>query len=228
MSGGDFDEVHDSLMHCVCMYYNAMKKTLSRLKEALTRALNTIHATRDAANFLSSASNYFARREFSPRIFRRCTKALQNAAFLHARSTHDEADSMRSAARANVPRNAGIHSELPKNRCEKFFWISSRNPSAVDQIASGIARITPTSDSHPRRFMRPRRRSVRTKLRRDDTATRPCADDFAARTTADVATRDAMSPGRRAAHPCARDRASMRGERCVSSHRAKVVSRPGG
>jgi hypothetical protein len=207
MSGGDFDEVHDSLMHCVCMYYNAMKKTLSRLKEALTRALNTIHATRDAANFLSSASNYFARRKFSPRIFRRCTKALQNAAFLHARSTHDEVDSMRSAARANVLPNAGIHSELPKNRRENFFWISSRNPSAVDRIASGIARITPTSDSHPHRFVRPPRRSVRTKLCAEDTATRRCADHFAARATADAAMRR-WRPSVVAPRICAGDRAA--------------------
>ena len=70
MSGGDFDEVHDSLMHCVCMYYNAMKKTLSRLNEALTRALNIIRATRDAANFLSSGPNYFVPREISSRFFR--------------------------------------------------------------------------------------------------------------------------------------------------------------
>jgi len=39
------------------MYYNAMKKTLSRLNEALTRTLKTIDAARDAANFLSSATN---------------------------------------------------------------------------------------------------------------------------------------------------------------------------
>jgi hypothetical protein len=42
------------------MYYNEMKKTLSRLNEALTRAPNTINALRDAANFLSSVANYFA------------------------------------------------------------------------------------------------------------------------------------------------------------------------
>jgi hypothetical protein len=42
------------------MYYNAMKKNISRVKEALTRALNTIDAPRDPANFLSSAANYFA------------------------------------------------------------------------------------------------------------------------------------------------------------------------
>jgi len=52
------------------MYYNAMKKTLSRLNEALTRAPNLIRAKRDAANFLSSAANYFARRAISSPIVR--------------------------------------------------------------------------------------------------------------------------------------------------------------
>jgi len=47
------------------MYYNAMKKTLSALKEALTRAPNSTNATRDAANVLSSALNYFATSEKS-------------------------------------------------------------------------------------------------------------------------------------------------------------------
>jgi len=58
------------------MYYNAMKKTLSRLKEALTRALKSIDATRDAANILSSAANYFARRAISSLILRGCEKPL--------------------------------------------------------------------------------------------------------------------------------------------------------
>jgi len=76
MSSGDFDEVHDSLMHCVWMYYNAMKKTLSRLNEALTRALATIDAQRDAAIFLSSAANTFAPHANSSPIFPRCKKPL--------------------------------------------------------------------------------------------------------------------------------------------------------
>jgi hypothetical protein len=58
------------------MYYNEMKKTLSRLNKAFTRAPNTTNALRDAANFLSSVANYFARPEISPRIFRRCEKPL--------------------------------------------------------------------------------------------------------------------------------------------------------
>jgi hypothetical protein len=58
------------------MYYNAMKKTLSALKEALTRVLNITNATRDAANVLSSAPNYFATSENSSRIFRRFRKPL--------------------------------------------------------------------------------------------------------------------------------------------------------
>jgi hypothetical protein len=58
------------------MYYNAMKKTLSRLNEALTRALDTIDGQRDAAIFLSSTANYFAPRTNSSRIFQRCKKPL--------------------------------------------------------------------------------------------------------------------------------------------------------
>jgi hypothetical protein len=58
------------------MYYNAMKKTLSRLNEALTRTLKTIGATRDAANFLSSDANYFARRRISSPPFHECKKPL--------------------------------------------------------------------------------------------------------------------------------------------------------
>jgi len=58
------------------MYYNEMKKTLSRLNEALTRAPNTMNALRDAANFLSSVANYFAQSRISPRIFRLCQKPL--------------------------------------------------------------------------------------------------------------------------------------------------------
>jgi flagellar biosynthesis regulator FlaF len=65
------------------MYYNAMKKNISRVKEALTRALNTIDAARDPANFLSSETNYFTRRAISSPIFRECKKPLKNAAFLH-------------------------------------------------------------------------------------------------------------------------------------------------
>ena len=72
---GDF-EVHDSLMHCVCMYYNAMKKTLSRLKEALTRVDKSSEAPRDAVNFLSSIANYFAPRGISSPILRECKKPL--------------------------------------------------------------------------------------------------------------------------------------------------------
>jgi len=58
------------------MYYNAMKKTLSRLNEALTRALATIDAQRDAAIFLSSAANTSASRGNSSSTFRRCKKPL--------------------------------------------------------------------------------------------------------------------------------------------------------
>jgi hypothetical protein len=58
------------------MYYNEMKKTLSRLNKAFTRASNTMSALRDAANFLSSVANYFMRPWISPRIFRRCKKPL--------------------------------------------------------------------------------------------------------------------------------------------------------
>jgi hypothetical protein len=53
-----------------------MKKNISRVKEALTRALKTIDATRDAANFLSSDANYFARRGISSPILRECEKPL--------------------------------------------------------------------------------------------------------------------------------------------------------
>jgi len=58
------------------MYYNAMKKTLSRLNEALTRTPNTMNARRDAAKFLSSDANYFARREISRRVSQACKKPL--------------------------------------------------------------------------------------------------------------------------------------------------------
>jgi hypothetical protein len=58
------------------MYYNAMKKTLSALKEALTRARHIVGATQDAANVLSSAPNYFAAQNISRRIFRRYKKPL--------------------------------------------------------------------------------------------------------------------------------------------------------
>jgi hypothetical protein len=51
------------------------KNTLS-LNEALMRALKTIDAQRDAANFLSSAANYFAARINSSPIFQRCKKPL--------------------------------------------------------------------------------------------------------------------------------------------------------
>jgi hypothetical protein len=53
-----------------------MKKTLSRVKEALTRTLKTIDALRDSANFLSSAANYFARRRISSPNFLECKKPL--------------------------------------------------------------------------------------------------------------------------------------------------------
>jgi hypothetical protein len=58
------------------MYYNAMKKTLSRLNEALTRAVETLDAQRDAAIFLSSIANYFAPRANSSPIFPGCKKPL--------------------------------------------------------------------------------------------------------------------------------------------------------
>jgi hypothetical protein len=58
------------------MYYNAVKKTLSRLNEALTRALETTDAQRDAAIFLSSVANTFAPRANSSPIFPRCKKPL--------------------------------------------------------------------------------------------------------------------------------------------------------
>jgi hypothetical protein len=58
------------------MYYNAMKKTLSRLNEALTRASNTMRATQDAANFLSSGANYFMRLAIWSPIFPQCKKPL--------------------------------------------------------------------------------------------------------------------------------------------------------
>lgn len=71
------DEVHLLFARAhMSMYYNEMKKTLSRLNEALTRAPNTMKSLRDAANFLSSLANYFARPEISPRIFCRCRKPL--------------------------------------------------------------------------------------------------------------------------------------------------------
>jgi hypothetical protein len=54
------------------MYYNGMKKTLSAVKEALTRAPNTLDAARDAANFLSSRANYFGDEKISSISFRRC------------------------------------------------------------------------------------------------------------------------------------------------------------
>ena len=77
MSGGDFDEVHLRFARALCcMYYNAMKKTLSALKEALTCARDITNATRDAAHVLSSAPNYFATIENSSRAFRRCKKPL--------------------------------------------------------------------------------------------------------------------------------------------------------
>jgi hypothetical protein len=58
------------------MYYNAKKKTLSRLNEALTRAVATIDAQRDDAIFLSSTANTLAPRANSSPIFRRCKKPL--------------------------------------------------------------------------------------------------------------------------------------------------------
>jgi hypothetical protein len=58
------------------MYYNAMKKTLSRLNEALTRAVKTIDAQRDAAIFLSSFANTSAPRANSSPIFPGCKKPL--------------------------------------------------------------------------------------------------------------------------------------------------------
>jgi hypothetical protein len=77
MSGGDFDEVHLRFARALLwMYYNGMKKTLSALKEALTRAPNTLDAERDAANFLSSCANYFGDDKISSISFRRCKKPL--------------------------------------------------------------------------------------------------------------------------------------------------------
>jgi hypothetical protein len=58
------------------MYYNAMKKTPSALKEAFTRVPNTMKASRDAANFLSSVAIYCAPGEISPKIFQRFKKPL--------------------------------------------------------------------------------------------------------------------------------------------------------
>src|SRR4030088_1062918 len=59
------------------------KNTLC-LKEALTRGPKTIVAQRDAPNFLSSAANYWRRREISPSIFLACKKCPWNADFSRA------------------------------------------------------------------------------------------------------------------------------------------------
>jgi hypothetical protein len=59
------------------------KNTLC-LKEALTRGPKTIVARRDAPNFLSSAANYWRRREISPSIFLACKKCPWNADFSRA------------------------------------------------------------------------------------------------------------------------------------------------
>jgi hypothetical protein len=138
------------------MYYNAVKKTLSRLKEALTRALNTRRMTRDAAKFLSSAPNYFARRKISSRVFCRCKKPLQNAHFLHVRRMHDEARFVRTAARSDVPHDIGIASEFQKTACGKLFWIRSRNRLVIDPTVIGIARIGIASRFASASIARPR------------------------------------------------------------------------
>jgi len=76
VSGGDFDEVHDSFVHSSRCTTTQLKKTLSGVKETLTRASNTLNAPHDAPNFLSSALNYFERRTISPRVSCRCRKPL--------------------------------------------------------------------------------------------------------------------------------------------------------
>jgi hypothetical protein len=137
------DEVHLHIARAhTSMYYNEMKKTLSRLNEALTRLSSTMNATRDAANFLSSAPNYFAQPEISPSIFRQCRKPLQNAAFLHAMRAFEQARPMSFGARADTRDGEGIVSEVAENRREKFFWNSSRIPPSSDRNASQNARIT--------------------------------------------------------------------------------------
>jgi len=52
------------------------EKNISRLNEALTRAVATIDARRDAAMFLSSAAIYFVARANSSPIFPECKKPL--------------------------------------------------------------------------------------------------------------------------------------------------------
>jgi len=121
MSGGDFDEVHDSLMHCVCMYYNAMKKTLSRLNEALTRSLKSSGARRDAANILSSASNYFAPRGISSTIRPECKKTYEMQPFLHARRAPAHAVAIRAATRANALADVRVAFDSARFGAKNFF-----------------------------------------------------------------------------------------------------------
>jgi hypothetical protein len=106
------------------MYYNAMKKNISRVKEALTCALNTIDAARHPANVLSSDANYFVRRAISSPIFRECKKPLKNAAFLHFARTTRDVVAIRSEPRASAADDGRIALASIRIDAQIFFWIT--------------------------------------------------------------------------------------------------------
>src|SRR5689334_14523912 len=94
---------------CPCTRLDVLQRDEKKhlcLKEALTRAPKTIVTPRDAANFLSSAANYWARRKISPRIFHRCEKCPWNADFSRASASRRDAKEKRFSTRVSVARTS--------------------------------------------------------------------------------------------------------------------------
>jgi len=97
------------------------KNTLC-LKEALTRGPKTIVAQRDAPNFLSSAANYWRRREISPSIFLACKKCPWNADFSRAPAPRRDAREKRFTTYASAAQ-APESRRRDRRRAVKNFFV---------------------------------------------------------------------------------------------------------
>jgi hypothetical protein len=109
---------------CPCTRVDVLQRDEKKhlcLKEALLCAPKTIVAPRDAANFLSSAANYCARREISRRIFHRCEKCPWNADFSRASAPRRDAEEKRFATRASVARASESCRRGPEGGVKNFF-----------------------------------------------------------------------------------------------------------
>ena len=195
-----------------------MKKTLSRLNEALTRARKSNEAPRDAANFLSSAANYFAPRRISSPIFRRCKKPYEMRSFLHARRARANVVMILPATRASMLYGGREALDSARFDAKIFFWITSLN-----RVSTPASR-SKSSESAADRFAHASSRATFRVARSERKgAPRDAHDDD--RTVARRGTHDARRDGTRATDAFDRMRGASDGSGCVvRPYRAAALS----